>query len=194
MTFSANGKYLISGHYEGVQLWRVQDGEEIARLEADCVWCLAVSKDNNWIAAGTFWGYVIVWDANTHKQKYCLKTKAVYGLDFSPDAARLVAASNDSTATIWDIGTGDEVRKLVHEDWVRATKYSPEGNRIATATSHHVRVWDSEDGRLMHEIQVSWSYPTGLFWVYNLLFVVSEDKVWEIKGTTVLEWSTPESK
>ena len=32
MTFSANGEYLVSGHDEGVRVWRVEDGKDIVSL------------------------------------------------------------------------------------------------------------------------------------------------------------------
>ena len=198
MTFSANGEYLVSGHYEGVRVWRVQDGREMANLEkVGNDEHLALSKDGNWLATGTtgnrsYWGEVIVWDANTYKQKYQWNKRLVYGLDFSPDATQLVAVSADK-AIIWDLATGNEVRTLVHQGWVKAVKYSPEGDRIATVTRNHVRVWDSEDGRLLHEIQVSCSGEVSLVWGYNLLFIMSKDKVQKIEGTTVSEWSIPET-
>ena len=197
--FSANGEYLFNGHYEGVQVWRVEDGEEMASLEAENVWYLAVSKDDNWIVVVSFQD-VIVWDASTYKEKYRWRIEPdsmVYELDFSPDATRLVAASDDK-AIIWELATGNEERTLVHEDSVLAAKYSPEGDRIATATvsDHHahVRVWDSEDGRLLHDIQVTQCDLTDLVWGYNLLFVTAKDKVWKIKGTTVSSWSIPHSR
>ena len=105
-------------------------------------------------------------------------------LDFFPDATRLVSASDDGAVTVWDVATASEVRRFVHEDWVYAAKY---------CTSHHVRVWDNEDGRLLHKIQLSWSSGVGLFWVYNLLFVTSKYKVWKIKRTIISEWSIPET-
>ena len=196
LTFSANGKYLFSGHIKEVRVWRVEDGKEMARLEAEYVSCLAVSKDGKWVAAagGTVRDYVVVWDANTYKERCRWRTETVDGLDFSPDATRLVAASRDKTATIWDVATEQAVRRLWHKDWVYTAKYSPEGDRIATATSDQVQVWDSEDGRLLHEIQVSCGDQVGLVWIYNLLFVTSKDKVWKIKGTTVSKWSIPQSK
>ena len=196
MMFSVNGEYLVSAHSDDVRVWRVEDGREMARLEVKEVECLAVSKDDNWIATGTFWGDVIVWDANTYKQKYRWRMERDtpgYGLDFSPDVTQLVAASTDKTAIIWDVATGNEVRTLVHDDWVRTVKYSPQGDRITTATSDHVRVWDSENGRLMHEIPASCRDPVSLVWGNNLVFVVSMDKVWKIQGTNVSEWSIPDT-
>ena len=65
VTFSANGKYLLSGGPGGVQVWRVEDGTQVARMEARAVVCIAVSKDGKSIAAGTYQGNVFVWDAKT---------------------------------------------------------------------------------------------------------------------------------
>ena len=57
--FSANGEYLFNDHYEGVQVWRVEDGEEMASLEAENVWYLAVSKDDNWIVVVSFQDVIV---------------------------------------------------------------------------------------------------------------------------------------
>ena len=64
VTFSANGEYIVSGG-RGVRVWRVEDGKQMATMEAKNVAGLAVSKDGRWIAAGTGWGDVFAWDAKT---------------------------------------------------------------------------------------------------------------------------------
>ena len=82
-------------------------------------------------------------------------------------------------------------RRVKYED--SSMKIGCTQRNTATATSHHVRVWDNEDGRLLYKIQLSWSSGVGLFWVYNLLFVTSKYKVWKIKRTIISEWSIPET-
>ena len=67
VAFAADGKYLINGGWGDVRVWRVEDGKQMSTLEAEYVWCLAVSKDGRWITAGTSKGEVIVWDAKTFK-------------------------------------------------------------------------------------------------------------------------------
>ena len=160
VTFSANGEYVLSGVDDGVRVWRVQDGKRMATMEAIGPWCLAVSKDGRWIAAGTFWGCVHVWDANTYKQvsehKEDWANVDINGVDFSPDSARLVSASNNGTATIWDIATRERVTHSATEGTGRvfAAKYSPQGDRIATATCHSVQLYDSNDGCFLVDIKV----------------------------------------
>lgn len=83
MTFATNSSdHLVSGDKEKVGMWRVEDGEEMATMGAGYVLCLAVSKDGSWIAAGTAWGDVIVWNAKTYKKVFSLHDYVV-GLDFS---------------------------------------------------------------------------------------------------------------
>ena len=198
VTFSANGEYLLTGDWKGVGVWRVDNGKQMATVKAGVVQCLAVSKDGRWIAAGTDRGGVFVWDAKTydkvisHREDY----RTIYGIDFSPDSTRLVSASDD--ASIWDIATRTRVQTLDHGDSVRAAKYSPHGDRIATATRDSVRVHDSNDGRLLVDIPVivtPW-YNTGLLWFNNNLFVVSDSTIKQFEastGSAISEWSVPDS-
>jgi WD40 repeat protein/serine/threonine protein kinase len=68
---------------------------------------------------------------------------------FSPDGLRVVTASFDKTARVWDVATGREVVQLNgHEDRVWSAKFSPDGQRIVTASFDKTsRVWDAATGR-----------------------------------------------
>ena len=178
VAFAANGEYIVSGGSKGVRLWGVKDGKQVATLEANYVWCLTVSRDGQWIAAGIC-GKVIVWDTRTHEKVFSCREdyRNINGVDFSPDLSRLVSASENRTATIWDIATRKRVQTLRHDDWVRAAKYSPQGDRIATATPDFVRVWDSNDGRSLADIKVSFTTwnNTGLLWLDHHLFILADN-------------------
>ena len=105
VAFAADGKYLVSGVWGDVRVWRVEDGQQVATLEAERVVCLAMSNNGRWIAAGTFWGDVFVWNAKTYKKVFSHRDDIlnINGVDFSPDSTRLVSVSDNSTTTIWDI-------------------------------------------------------------------------------------------
>ena len=80
---------------------------------------------------------------------------------FSPDGRRVVTASRDSTARVWDAVTGEPVTgPLRHTHIVWKAVFSPDGNRVVTA-SHDgtARVWDAHSGQsitraLPHRFQV----------------------------------------
>ena len=195
VTFAANGKHLVSGGENGVRVWRVEDGEEMARMEASYVLCVAASNDGRWIAAGTLRGKVIVWDAETHETVFALEADAV---DFSPDSTRLLVASRNCRATVWDTATRGRALTLHHERALITAKFSPQGDRIAAASPDSVRVYDSNDGHLLMDIKVNvtpW-FSTSLLWFRNHLFVLSGNEIKQIEastGSTVSEWPVPDS-
>ncbi len=67
---------------------------------------------------------------------------------FSPDGRRVVTASDDHTARVWDAATGAPVTPpLEHQGAVWAAAFSPDGARVVTASADHTaRVWDAATG------------------------------------------------
>ena len=67
----------------------------------------------------------------------------VFSAVFPPDGRRVVTASLDKTARIWDPATGRELFKLAgHENAVLSAAFSPDGSRVVTARSDTTaRVW-----------------------------------------------------
>ena len=62
---------------------------------------------------------------------------------FSPDGTRVLTASKDATARIWDVASRRMVAELVSDDPVRRAAFSPDGKRVVTAPlNKSVRVWD----------------------------------------------------
>jgi WD40 repeat protein len=95
----------------------------------------------------------------------------VISAEFSPDGQRLVTASVDKTARVWDAITGQPLTEpLKHEGPLVSVSFSPDGQRVVTACSAnerdayegpgYARVWDAATGRsltehLRHEALVS---------------------------------------
>jgi WD40 repeat protein/type II secretory pathway predicted ATPase ExeA len=75
----------------------------------------------------------------------------VYVGAFSPDGKRLVTASVDHTARVWDAGTGRRLAVLTgHTGPVNDAAFSPEATRIVTASDDGTaRVWDAGTGNLL---------------------------------------------
>ena len=62
---------------------------------------------------------------------------------FDPKGERVVTASGDKTARIWDARTGEPIGKpLQHRDAVYAAAFDPEGERVVTASDDKTaRIW-----------------------------------------------------
>jgi WD40 repeat protein len=63
---------------------------------------------------------------------------------FSPDGKRVVTASFDKTARLWDAASGKEIAVLKgHTNQVQSAAFSPDGKRVVTASSDNTaRLWD----------------------------------------------------
>ena len=67
---------------------------------------------------------------------------------FSPDGSRIVTASRDNTARLWDAKTGAALATLSgHTDAVTSAAFSPDGSRVVTASEDKTaRLWDAKTG------------------------------------------------
>jgi WD40 repeat protein len=77
----------------------------------------------------------------------------VIGVAYSGDGERVVTASRDETARVWDADTGALVAELRgHDGAVYSAEFSRDGSLVVTAGGDNTaRVWDAATGR---EIQV----------------------------------------
>jgi hypothetical protein len=67
----------------------------------------------------------------------------IYSARFSPGGKRIVTASKDGTARVWDAATGDPVGEpMQSNEAVCAARFSPDGRRVVTASWITARVWD----------------------------------------------------
>jgi WD40 repeat protein len=87
----------------------------------------------------------------------------VLSASFSPDGARVVTASNDRTARLWDATTGQEIIALRgHGTAVGSASFSPDGASVVTASyDHTARLWDATIGQEITRIVLDASV-TGL--------------------------------
>jgi hypothetical protein len=68
---------------------------------------------------------------------------------FSPDGTRVVTASGDGTARVWDAATSKLLtHPLAHQGRVVSAAFSPDGTRVVTASGDGTaRVWDAATGQ-----------------------------------------------
>lgn len=168
--FTEDGKQVLSGNGKGtLQHWQAKDGRKIGAqipTGGSEVCAAALSPDRKWLVCGLkgLAGvgfkrgkaavHAKVWDAQTHRKVLDIKghTDAVLSVDISPDSTKFVTGGSETPASvfIWSILTGEQlVGPLQHDDFVVAVRFSPNGDRIATATAaqNQIRIYDSQNGQ-----------------------------------------------
>lgn len=77
-------------------------------------------------------------------------TEPVLSAEFSPDGSRIVTASADGVARIWDAQTGKHIDQFTTDEKhsINDASFSPDGRLIVTASDDNiVRVWDLAAGK-----------------------------------------------
>lgn len=75
-------------------------------------------------------------------------TAPINGAAFSPDGKRVVTASEDGTAKVWDTITGEELITFNgHRGRVTSAAFSPDGVRIISTGEGVMKIWDAATGR-----------------------------------------------
>jgi WD40 repeat protein len=82
-------------------------------------------------------------------------SEAVRSAAFSPDGQRVVTASGDRTARVWNAATGRLLAKLEgHSDTVNSAAFSPDGQRVVTASGDRTAwVWNASTGHVIAKLE-----------------------------------------
>ena len=212
--FAEDGKQVLTGAEEGmVRWWRVDNGREVGEpiqvKEAE-IRAAALSPDRKWLVCGLRRldggkGNVRVWDAKTRKKVLDVEghTNTVLSVDISPDSTQFATGSLDYFAYVWCITTGKRLLALQHEGVVLSVRFSPTGDRIATATAENphpksIHIYDTENGQLLLDIpfRVTESISSPLAWSTDgrHLFAAAYSQVKRFdasSGSLLTTWSTP---
>jgi WD40 repeat protein len=78
----------------------------------------------------------------------------VNSAQFSPDGGRVLTASDDGTAQLWDGDHGEPlIEPLKHHDRVASAQFSPDGLRILTVTTNYAGVWNARTGQAITQFK-----------------------------------------
>jgi len=92
---------------------------------------------------------VILWDLETEAElsRFYNQGQDFVSIRFHPDGRTALSASTDATLALWDLASGELLRRFPAEDWVNDLAISPDG-RTAYSTSwdNTVRTWNVATG------------------------------------------------
>jgi WD40 repeat protein/serine/threonine protein kinase len=156
--FSPDSKCLVSCGEDGtIRVWDTDTGAELMTLGYyGLLWSVAFSPDGKRIVSahhgagvsGQYGpGIIKVWDVETGAELMTLSghQAPVRSAAFSPDGARIVSGSEDSTIRLWDAESGSELITLEGHGKgnVVSVAFSPDGNTLAAASRDRIIVMES---------------------------------------------------
>ncbi|KAF8751465.1 NACHT domain [Rhizoctonia solani] len=137
--FSPDSMVIVSGSIDGtVRVWDVSTGQQVTQLFQGDGWIrsFGISPDGHRVVCGSFDGRIVVLDRHS--------------------GATLVGPIAAHKGQIWDAETGKQLVVCgetggAHSSLVLSVSFSPNGLYVASGSEDHtVRVWDSENGKLIH--------------------------------------------
>jgi eukaryotic-like serine/threonine-protein kinase len=158
---TASGAMTSQGAWGEARVWDAATGQPVTpplRHEQEVNYA-AFSPNGRKVVTASRDGTARVWDAATGQpltlpltppllSSVFLQPLGVNYASFSPDGRRVVTASMDGTARVWDAATGQPVSPpMRHQLEVRCASFSPDGRRVVTASRDKTaKVWDAATG------------------------------------------------
>jgi len=152
VTFSPDGKLVVSAAADNppIKLWDSESGvliRGIALPEVTEVTSIAFSPSGDILALGTPRDLVLLKTSDWTLLRTIKGHESwIRGIAFASDGQTVITASDDKTARLWKIESGEAVMVLNgHTASVRSVAFSPNGELIATGgLDKTARVWSAE--------------------------------------------------
>jgi hypothetical protein len=181
---AANRRYLQSLPLLKGELRRLR---QMAYEDFEWVNCAVFSTDGRWIAA-CFAKQIAIWEAATGRivRKFEGHKKTVWSVALSPDMKYLLSGSEDYTVRLWDVTTGQEIRRYPGELLGSQVVFSPDGTMVASTGFRAIYVWETSSGKLIRKFD-DWHNDVG---AYYSVFFSPDGKSVSASGTKIFrKWS-----
>jgi RNA polymerase sigma factor (sigma-70 family) len=166
LTFTADGKQLLSHAFDGVRVWDAATGRELRHLIAEPgtrFLGASFSPDGKLVATTQCMDSGILeaspiglWDLTTGKKVKALGNAAYYSVRFAPQGRLLAAVRFDQVVETWDVATERRLASwTAHEGLNRAPSlaFTADGRTLMTAGGDKaVCFWEAATGKKLRSI------------------------------------------
>lgn len=147
-SMSADGAIFSTSDQSSITVIKTKDGQEHQSLSTgnDTISSHKISADGTRIAAGTYKGWIWIFDARSGKvvKQWSAHKGFVTSIQFSADGKFVASGGEDSTVKVWNASNGSEMKSFTgHLGSVTAVRFSPDTRVLASgAFDSTVLLWD----------------------------------------------------
>jgi WD40 repeat protein len=169
-TFHPNGSLVATASEDRTaRIWNAYTGALIGSplKHDDRLSCVRFSNDGRWLATASRDGMARIWRiadnellggarvlsgsvaiTTGHPAAILRHAGEVREIAFSSDSRHIATASDDRTARVWDVATGEALTPpFKHGDQIWCVAFSPDGRLVATGGKDRAaRIWNSSTG------------------------------------------------
>ena len=194
LTFSADGKELVSSGYHELLIWDADTGTLRRRIKGlpQKIQDVAFSPDGQWLVAATGvpgkLGQVNVIGSDNAVQVLARSSDLFLAVCFDADGSTLAAGGADNSIRVFEWAKREQILKIEqHADWVLDVVFHPDGKEIVSASRDKtVRLIESSRGELESTYQghTEAVFATAVSPKGNRIYTAGRDKkvhIWEPK-------------
>jgi WD40 repeat protein len=171
LAYSADGKTFLSGGEDGtVRLWSIAGGDEVwgvnyegdrryplLRQYGNTVRYVGFMPDGETVLSAQHDGTIKLWDSQSGKATRTFKTikKLLWSANLSQDGLTAVTTSAEKdrwTIHLWDVATGEEVKRFNDTATAVYAAFLTDGKRLLSGGKQSLRLWDSSTGKLLQTL------------------------------------------
>ena len=144
LAVAKNGRSRFDPERDKLEVWDWEQGSVVGVLDVVAVQVRSDRLTDTWVTTTFNGANIDLWDAPTgeHIKELAGHTGIVRDIKVSSDGTRIVTASDDGTARVWDPATGVQTQVLTSTQDLTAVAIDTQATKLATMDSDGiVRIW-----------------------------------------------------
>ena len=162
LSFSNDGKYLLSAASTDIRIWDLENGgfRKYAKHTTH-VWNANFNSDASRFLSTSLKSKFIEWDRleAVVLKEYEAHSRTCLVADYSPDDTKIASGSLDRTIKIWDASSGEVIHNIsAHGENIMSIDFSPDGKLLASCSiDKNIKLWNVETGKI-HKLLTGHDY------------------------------------